>query len=68
MQAQALYSAGFFYKVVGVSDPYPDPNGSGLQVQELQLDRPAKADGFAAVYLSGVADVKEKSDGRMPVK
>jgi hypothetical protein len=56
---------GYFYKVIGISDAYQNANG---WVQDLQLDRPAKNFGFAVVVLKGLADVKEKSDGRMPVK
>jgi hypothetical protein len=56
---------GFFYKVVGVSDPYTSPV-TGLAVQDLQLDRPARVDGFAPVILQGVVNVINKSDGRRP--
>jgi hypothetical protein len=57
---------GYFYKVIGISDSYQ--NANNIWVQDIQLDRPAKNFGFAVVLLQGVGDVKEKSDGRMPVK
>jgi hypothetical protein len=56
---------GYFYKVIGISDAYQNANG---WVQDLQLDRPARNFGFAIVLMKGLADVREKSDGRMPVR
>jgi hypothetical protein len=60
-----LFANGYFYKVIGISDAYQNANG---WVQDLQLDRPAKNFGFQIVLMKGLADVREKSDGRMPVK
>jgi hypothetical protein len=61
-----LAANGYFYKVIGISDPYI--NSLNNQVQDVQLDRPARENGFAVVLLQNVVDVRDKSDGRMPVK
>jgi prepilin-type N-terminal cleavage/methylation domain-containing protein len=55
--------SGYFYRIVNIGDP--DLN---LGIQEIQIDRPARASGFLAVFPQGVVDVREKSDGKMPVK
>jgi hypothetical protein len=60
------FVSGYFYKVIGISDPYV--NSIGKTVQDVQLDRPARTSGFSAVVLKNVVDVRDKSDGRMPVR
>jgi hypothetical protein len=55
---------GYFYRVVGVSEVYQ--HASGEQCQDFELQTPARANGFVAVFMTGVADVIEKNDGRMP--
>lgn len=52
---------GFFYQVVNVLSE-PDANG----IQLVELDRPARANGYVAVFPLGIVDVIEKSDGRRP--
>jgi hypothetical protein len=52
---------GFFYQVVNVLSE-PDANG----IQPVELDRPARANGYVAVFPLGIVDVIEKSDGRRP--
>jgi hypothetical protein len=55
---------GYFYRIVGVSDPVLI---TGTQYyQELELARPALNDGYIGVMITGLADVVEKSDGKMP--
>ncbi len=56
---------GHFYKVLDIS-PVRQDALTGQFYQTLTLDRPARSDGFAATYLSGVADVITKGVGRMP--
>jgi len=51
---------GFFYQVVNV-EPV---DGNGMQL--IELDRPAREDGYVAVFPIGIVDVIEKSDGRRP--
>jgi hypothetical protein len=51
---------GYFYQITNVGDV--DANGQ----QTIELDRPARADGYVAVIPLGVVDVIEKSDGRRP--
>jgi hypothetical protein len=55
---------GYFYKVVGVGSPVYI-SGSDYY-QELELARPAIADGYVGVMITGVAEVVEKNDGKMP--
>ena len=55
---------GFFYRIVAVGDPYP--GGTGELLQDVELDRPAKADGYVGVFLLGIVDVIEKNQGQMP--
>ena len=52
---------GFFYRVVNVLS---EPDAQGQQL--IELDRPARADGYVAVFPLAVVDVIEKSDGRRP--
>lgn len=55
---------GYFYKVISVGDPEPSPAGGLMQV--IELDRPARADGYEAVFMPQVVNVIEKSSGRRP--
>jgi hypothetical protein len=57
---------GHFYNVVSVSNPFIPPGGPAVMVQVIELDRPAKADGYELVHMGGVVDVIEKSSGKMP--
>lgn len=62
-------ASGHFYRVVAVGglEPSTDPLFPGY-MQILTIDRPAKTDGYDAVYMPGVIQVIEKSLGRMPVR
>jgi hypothetical protein len=51
---------GFFYQILNVGDI--DQNGRQL----IELDRPAREDGYMAVIPIGIVDVIEKNDGRRP--
>jgi len=55
---------GYFYKIVGVGDPVLVAGTTFYQ--ELTLARPALADGYVAVMMTGLAEVVEKSEGKMP--
>ena len=57
---------GYFYKVVHVG-PVEAAPGNHF-VQQITLDRPALADGYEAVYMNGVIDVIEKSNGRLAAR
>jgi hypothetical protein len=54
------YLNGFFYQVTNVYDP----DAAGNQI--IEIDRPARADGYVAVFPIGIVDVIEKSNGRLP--
>jgi hypothetical protein len=58
-------SNGYFYNVVSVSNVF---TVAGTPVQVIELDRPAKADGYELVYMPTVVDVIEKSAGKMPAR
>lgn len=60
-----VLSNGYFYRVVDVSDPSP-PDANGFVTQTMQLETPARETGYVAVFILGVADVIELSDGRTP--
>jgi hypothetical protein len=62
-QAAPIFN-GYFYRVVHVGEVYQ--HASGELCQDLELATPAKADGFVAVFMTGVVDVIEKNTGRMP--
>lgn len=60
-------ASGHFYRVIAVGDLEFD-NLLNCYRQILTIDRPAKSDGFDAVYLPGVVQVIEKNLGRMPTR
>jgi Tfp pilus assembly protein PilV len=55
---------GYFYRIESVGEVQPINAAEGYQV--LELNRPALADGYVGVMITGVADVIDKNDGRMP--
>jgi hypothetical protein len=63
---QSGLASGHFYRVVAVGGV--EHNASSGFFQILTIDRPAKTDGYDAVYMAGVIQVIEKSLGRMPTR
>ena len=60
---------GHFYNVVRVSDVLlVNAPGGPIPVQVLEISTPAKADGYEMVHMQNVADVIEKSSGKLPTR
>ncbi|HMP02038.1 MAG TPA: prepilin-type N-terminal cleavage/methylation domain-containing protein [Gemmatales bacterium] len=68
LPARSGLASGHFYRVVAAGDIEPNPSLPGTFMQRLTIDRPAKTDGYDAVFMSGVVQVIEKNIGRMPAR